>query len=152
MAQSNSSGIKHTFPYYAGFMHFAEMVSWDDSVSSLDAICMAVINIIREFTTHEAGVAAALFLHKCGHVTWCAATLALDSLQLFFLCIASYNSPNVTADATGHIQAIDLMTPTLLFKVLKSLFLQYSHPLLTCITRESPTWIPHRMCRESFQN
>jgi hypothetical protein len=44
---------------------------------------------------------------------------------------------------------IDLMTPTLLFKVLKSLF---SHPLLTYITRESPTWISHRMCWESFQN
>jgi hypothetical protein len=103
---------------------------------------MAVINIIREFTTHEAGVAAALFLHLITNVAMSPDVhllLLFDSLQPLFLCIGSYNSPNVTTHATGHIQAIDLMTPTLLFKVLKSLFLQYSHPLLTYITRESPT-------------
>ncbi len=129
-----------------------DALCWDDGVSSLDAnLHGSDQHHQRVHYTWSRGSSSTSppFNHKCGCVTWCASTLALDSLQLFFLCIASYNSPNETTGATGHIQVIDLMTPTLLFKVLKSLF---SHPLLTYITRESPTWISHRMCWESFQN
>jgi hypothetical protein len=60
-------------------MHFAEMMVFHH----LMQICMAVINIIREFTTHEAGVAAALLLHLITNV---AVSPDVHPLLLLILC------------------------------------------------------------------